>query len=158
MAEYFTKDGDEYKKVDDTLFTQSDIDTTIMPDRLNRERKKYADYDDLKEKAGKFDSVTEELNTKITTAESAKTDLVKQLEKAKLDTEKVRIVNEFKLSADHEEFVTGDTVEELRKKAEKLSRGVGTTKITPKKSGKPENAETDSKVLAGKLFGKKSGD
>lgn len=158
MAEYFTKDGDEFKKVEDTLFTQSEIDTTIIPKRLERERNKFADYDTLKEKAGKVDTVKQEYEDKLKAAGTEKSELEKQLGKAQLETEKVKVVHEFKLSDELAEFVTGDTADELRQRAEKLSKGVtgGTVKID--KKGKPDEKASDSKTLAGKLFGGKSDD
>ena len=39
-------------------FTQAEVDA-IVGDRLKRDRAKYADYDDLKAKADKFDEITE---------------------------------------------------------------------------------------------------
>lgn len=158
MAEYFTKDGDEYKKVDDTLFTQNEIDTNIIPSRLERERKKFADYDTLKEKAGKVDTIKSEYETKLAEKDTTLTDLNKQLGAAKLETDKVKIVHEFKLSDELAEFVTGDTADDMRQRAEKLAKGVTGGSIKIDKKGKPEDGASDSKTLASKLFGKKSDD
>ncbi|MCR5174614.1 MAG: hypothetical protein K6C09_08325 [Oscillospiraceae bacterium] len=41
----------------DRTFTQSEVDA-IISDRLKREREKFADYADLKTKAGQFDELT----------------------------------------------------------------------------------------------------
>jgi uncharacterized protein YwqG len=159
MAEYFTKDGDEFKKVDETLFSQTEIDTTIMPKRLERERSKFADYDTLKEKAGKVDTITSEYEEKLKGEATAKSELEKQLGSAKLETEKVKITHEFKLSNELAEFVTGDTVEDMRKRAEKLSKGFKGGGVDLDKKGKPKGTEaSDSKALAGKLFGSKKSD
>jgi hypothetical protein len=157
MAEYFTKDGDEFKKVDDNLLTQADVDS-VVEKRLERERSKFADYDTLKEKAGKVETIAKEFEGKIKTISDEKSDLEKQLGAAKLETDKVKIVSEFKLSDELAEFVTGDSVDELRQRAEKLSKGMtgGTIKIDKKQ--KPGEKETDSKALAGKLFGKNKSD
>ena len=57
MAEYFKKDGENYVEVTDKLHTQDDVDK-VVESRLERERKKFADYDDLKEKASKVDSIS----------------------------------------------------------------------------------------------------
>ena len=158
MAEYFTKDGDEFKKVDETLFSQNEIDTTIMPKRLERERAKFSDYETLKEKAGKVDTITSEYEEKLKSAGTAKTELEKSLAKANLNTEKVKIVHEFKLSDDLAEFVDGETADDMRKKAEKLSKGVTGTKVVIDKKLKPGEKTSDSKKLAGSLFGNKSDD
>lgn len=157
MAEYFTKDGDEFKKVDDNLLTQADVDS-VVEKRLERERSKFKDYDDLKEKAGKVDTISKEWQDKLKAEADAKADLEKQLGSAKLETEKVKVIHEFKLSDDLAEFVTGDTVDDLRAKAEKLSKGVGGGKFVIKKDGKPEDKTTDSKKIAKSLFGSKSDD
>jgi len=158
MAEYFTKDGDEFKKVDDTLFTQDEIDTTIMPKRLERERSKFADYETLKEKAAKVDTVTKDFEVKLTAASNEKTDLEKQLGEAKLDTEKVKIVGDFKLSDELAEFVTGDNADQMRERAEKLSKGFKGKDITLDKKDKPKGKPSDSKSIANALFGKNSDD
>lgn len=41
---------------DDKTFTQAEMDS-IIEGRLAREREKYADYDSLKDKAGKYDEM-----------------------------------------------------------------------------------------------------
>lgn len=158
MAEYFTKDGDEFKKVEDTLFTQSEIDTNIIPSRLERERKKFADYDTLKEKAGKVDTIKSEYEGKLQEKDTALSDLNAKLGKAQLETDKVKIVHKFKLSDELAEFVTGETVEEMQQRAEKLSKGVtgGTIKID--KDEKPGEKTSDSKKIASKLFGSNTGE
>ena len=157
MAKYFTKDGDEYKEVDENLLTQADVDS-VVEKRLERERGKFADYDTLKEKAGKVDTITQEYEDKLKAIGTEKTELEKQLGSAKLETEKVKIVNEFKLSDDLAEFVTGDTADDMRKRAEKLAKGVTGGTVNIDKNGKPEDKATDSKAIAGKLFGNKSDD
>lgn len=156
MAEYFTKDGDEFKKVDENLLTQTDVDNVIEK-RLERERGKFADYDTLKEKAGKVDSVKSDYETKLKAESDAKAELESKLKKANLETEKVKIVHEFKLSDDLQEFVVGETAEEMRQRAEKLSKGItgGTIKID-KKPKPGDKSSSDSKTLAQGLFGKKS--
>lgn len=157
MAKYFTKDGDNYVEVSENLLTQVDVDS-VVEKRLERERNKFADYDTLKEKAGKVDSIKSEYEDKLKSAGTEKSELETKLQKANLETEKVKVIHEFKLSDELAEFVTGDNADELRQRAEKLSKGVtgGTVKIN--KQGKPDEKPTDSKTLAGKLFGKKSDD
>ena len=158
MAEYFTKDGEEYNKVSNTLFTQEEVDTNIIPNRLERERKKFEDYDDLKQKAGKVDTITKEFEGKLKAVGDEKTDLEKQLGIAKLETDKVKILGEFKLSDELAEFVTGDTVDEMRQRAEKLSKGIPGAQLKIDKKGKPGKEASDSKSIARNLFGKKSDD
>jgi hypothetical protein len=155
MAEYFIKDGDDYKKVDENLLSQTQVDDVIEK-RLERERGKYADYDTLKEKAVKVDTIAKEFEDKLKTKDTEVSELTKSLGSAKLETEKVKIVHEFKLSDELSEFVTGDTADAMRAKAEKLAKGVTGGKVTVSKSQKPGGKPSDSKELAKGLFGKKS--
>lgn len=157
MAKYFTKEGDEYKEVGENLLTQADVDGVIEK-RLERERGKFSDYDSLKEKAGKVDTITKDFEGKLKEKDTLVSTLNNDLGKAKLETDKVKITHEFKLSDELAEFVTGDTADEMRTRAEKLSKGVkgGTIKID--KDKKPDSNETDSKKIAGGLFGGKKSD
>lgn len=157
MAEYFYKDGDEYKKVDDNLLTQTEVDK-VVESRLERQKKQFADYDDLKEKAGKVDTIAKEFEDKLKAVGTEKSDLESKLKSAQLETEKVKVIHEFKLSDDLAEFVTGDTADDMRAKAEKLSKGVGGGKVVIKKDGKPGDKVTDSKKIAKSLFGGNSGE
>lgn len=159
MTDYFKKDGDDYVKVDDALHTQADVDK-VVESRLERERKKFADYDTLKEKAGKVDTINKDWETKLGEKDTAIGELQGKLKSAELATEKVKVVHEFKLSDELAEFVTGDTADELRERAEKLSKGIGTSggKVVIKKDPKPGEKQTDSKQIAKKLFGAKSDD
>jgi hypothetical protein len=154
MAEYFYKDGDDYKKVDDTLHTQTDVDK-VVETRLERERKKFSDYETLKEKAGKVDTINKDWETKLGEKDTAIGELQGKLKSAELATEKVKVIHEFKLSDELSEFVTGDTADEMRERAEKLSKGLPGGKVVIKKDGKPEGNDTDSKKIAKKLFGSK---
>lgn len=156
MAEYFYKDGDEYKKVDDALHTQADVDK-VVESRLERERKKFADYDVLKETAGKVETIKSEYEDKLKEKDTVIGTLSGEVKTAKLATDKVKIIHEFKLSDELSEFVTGETADEMRERAEKLSKGIGVSggKVVIKKEGKPGEKDTDSKKIAKSLFGSK---
>lgn len=156
MAKYFTKDGDNFVPVDDNLLTQPDVDN-IVEKRLERERAKFADYDSLKETAGKVESIKSDYEKKLADEAKAKTDLEKQLGSTKLEVVKVKAIHEFKLSDDAAEFITGETEDEIRTRAEKLSKispNGGTVKLD--KSGKPEETTSNSAKLARGIFGTKS--
>lgn len=158
MTEYFTKDGDDYVKVDETLHTQADLDK-VVKDRAERlARQQYADYDELKEKAGKVDTVTKEYEDKLKAKGDEVTTLQGDLKKAKLETTKSNLVREFKLSDEQAEFMEGDDEDALRKRAEKLSKLTGGGGVNIQKNKKPEGKATDSKALAGKLFSSKKSD
>lgn len=162
MAEYFTKEGDEFKKVD--AFSQEQLDeingeTGWLNKRLERERSKFADYDELKERAGKVDSIKAEYEEKLTAATAAQAEFDEKLKKANLETEKVKISSEFKLKPEMSEFLTATDPAELRKQAEKLSKGGTGANIPAGKENKPpSDGDNTSKTLAGNLFGRKSKD
>lgn len=157
MTKYFTKDGDDYVEVSDELHTQSEVDSAIEV-RLGRLRKQYADYDSLKEKADSVETVKQEYEGKLEAANTEKSTLVEELGKTKLEVEKVKIVSEFKLSDDLVEFVTGNDASEMRQRAEKLAKGVKGGAFNIDKKDKPDPKSDNSKVIASKLFGKKSDD
>lgn len=156
MAEYFYKDGEDYKKVDDTLLPQSEVDK-VVETRLERQKKQFADYDTLKEKAGKVDTINKDWETKLGEKDTAIGELQGKLKSAELATDKVKLIHEFKLSDELSDFVTGDTADEMRERAEKLSKGIGVSggKVVINKEGKPGEKQTDSKKIAKSLFGAK---
>jgi Domain of unknown function (DUF4355) len=157
MAEYFTKDGDAYKPVDENLLTQTDVDK-VVESRLERQKKQFADYDDLKDKASKVDTISKDFEDKLKAKNTSIESLTKELGGAKLETEKVKIVSEFKLSDELAEFVTGDTADDMRKRAEKLAKGVTGGTVVIDKKPKPEDKKSDTKKVAASLFGRKSDD
>lgn len=155
MAKYFTKEGDELKEVE--AFSQEELEN-IVGKRLERERGKYSDYDDLKNQVAAFESTKSEFETKLNAETEKRTELEKQLGKAQLETEKVKIVHEFKLPDDLAEFVTGESADDMRARAEKLANGVGSGKVKITKHEKDTGKKTESAKLAGNLFGKRSDD
>jgi len=153
--QYFKKDGDSYVEVKDPLHTQADMDK-VIEGRLERQRKQFADYDDLKEKASKVDTISKDWESKVAEKDTAIGELTGKLKAAELGTEKVKIIHEFGLKDELHEFVTGETADEMRERAEKLAKGVGSGKVVIKKNGKPgEETTTDSKSIAKNLFGSK---
>jgi len=161
MTKYFTKEGDEYKEVDHDLYTPEAMTDTINK-RLERQRRNdFGDYDTLKEKASKVDSIASEFETKLQEKDVAIGDLTGKLKAAELTTEKVKIVSKYKLSDDAAEFLTGETAEELEAKAEKLAKLAPGSKVTITKQGKPgegDDSKNDSHKIAGNLFGRKNSD
>lgn len=77
-------------------FTQAELDQ-IVQDRIARERKKFADYDDLKAKAGKLDDVERERESET---EKARREAVEQAEAAAIAKVRPRLVAaEFRAAA-----------------------------------------------------------
>lgn len=159
MTKYFTKDGDNFVEVSENLLTQTDVDG-VVEKRLERERGKFADYETLKEKAGKVDTIKSELEGKLKEKETLIGNLTGELNTAKLGTTKVKIASEFKLSDEAQEFLTGDSEEKLREQAEKLSKVGGGKKVVVTKKGKPAEGgdKSDTKSIARNLFGRNKSD
>lgn len=161
MADYFTKDSDgNYVEVSEKVLPQSEVDG-IIEKRLERERGKYSDYEDLKAKAVKVDSIASEYESKLKEKDTKIGELSTEVTTAKLGVTKVKIANEFKLSDEAQEFLTGDSEEKLREQAEKLSKVGGGKKVVITKKGKPSDNDGkagDSKSIARNLFGRNSSD
>jgi len=101
-------------------FTQSEMDA-IIGDRIGRERKKYADYEELKAKAAKFDEAEEASKSELQKATERAEALQKQLdEMVKADSSrklKEQIAAETGIPAS---VLRGETEEELRAHAEAI--------------------------------------
>lgn len=149
MTQYYKKDENgEFVEAD---LSQEDINQGVK-ERVDRINRKYADYDDLKKQIETFSAKQKEDEERINGLLSDKANLEDELKAAKLAADKVRIVNEFKLSDDLSEFVTGDTVEEMRARAEKLAHNVSSN-IQVTKLEKPAEKKSDLAELADNLFG-----
>lgn len=61
-AENMDINGTAPSRQEERTFTQAELNA-IVADRLARERAKYADYDKLKDKAGKADALQQQLDT-----------------------------------------------------------------------------------------------
>jgi uncharacterized protein YqfA (UPF0365 family) len=160
MTEFYTKDGDEFKKVEDTLLPQADVDK-IVESRLDRQKKQFADYDDLKEKAGKVDTISKEWEEKLKAAGDEKSAIETELGAAKLETVKVKAIHQFKLSDDLSEFLNGPDEKTILSQAEKLSKGVGGSSVVIDKNKKPEGDDkknSDTKQAVKSLFGPSKSD
>lgn len=158
MAEYFKKDGDNYVPVEDKLLPQDEVDK-VVESRLERQKKQFADYDELKEKAGSVDKVKSEYEEKLKGVSTEKSELEGKLKSATLETVKVKAIHEFKLSPELSEFINGDDEDTIRSQAEKLSKGVGGSSVKIDKTPKPgEKKTSDTKQVAKSLFGGKSSD
>lgn len=160
MTKYFTKEGDEFKEVEGDLFTSEAMTGTITK-RLEQQRKnEFGDYETLKEKAAKVDSIAEEFTAKLGEKDVAIGDLTSQLNTAKLETDKVKIASKYKLSPEAQEFLTGETVEDLEAKAEKLAKLAPGGKVVVTKKGKPSEGgeKSDSTSIARNLFGRNNSD
>lgn len=101
-------------------FTQAQVDAMIG-ERLSRERAKYADYDALKDKAGKWDAEQAANMTDLQKAQEQARTLQAQLDQLK-QAETIRGIRD-KVAAETgipADILTGDTEETCRAQAEKI--------------------------------------
>lgn len=101
-------------------FTQADIDR-IVSERLDRERGKYADYDELKAKAAKFDEAEEASKTELQKATEKATALQAEVDALKAATElrnvRDKVATETGIPVT---LLTGGTEEECKAQAEAI--------------------------------------
>lgn len=101
-------------------FTQAEIDA-IIEGRLAREKQKYADYESLKEKAGKYDEFQQQNKSELQKATEKANALQAELDKLKKE-DTVRQVRE-KVSKELSvptELLSGDDEESCKKQAEAI--------------------------------------
>lgn len=153
MSEYYIKNGEDYEKVN--AFSQDDLDS-LIDKRLGRERAKYADYNELKEKVEGFDAVKSDYESKLADAYKERDELASQLKQANLNTEKANILREFNIKDDLAEFITGADAAEMRERAEKLSRSTVGSAVTLDKVPKPAPKRSDIENIREGLFGNKA--
>ncbi len=150
MTQYYKKNEDgEFVEAD---LSQEDINQAVR-ERVDRVNRKYADYDEIKKQNEEFSAKQRDFEDKINGLLTDKANLEDKVKAAELATEKVRIINEFKLSDDLADFVEGDTAEEMRTRAEKLAHNMATKAIDIDKTEKPEAKKSDLAKLADNLFG-----
>lgn len=150
MNQYYKKnEAGEFVEVD---LSQEDINQGVK-DRIDRINRKYSDYDDLKKQIEDNSAKQQEFETRIDSLLTDKANLEDELKASKLEVEKIKIVNEFKLGDDLAEFVTGESADEMRTRAEKLAHNTIAKTAEIGKVDKPEPKKSDMAQLADKLFG-----
>ena len=101
-------------------FTQAEVDA-IVGDRLKRERGKWADYDELKSKAAKFDEMEEANKTELQKAIEARDTLQAELDGIKAENAirdiRAAVANETGVPA---HLLTATTEDECREQAKSI--------------------------------------
>lgn len=141
MAEEFTP-----------ITTQEQLDR-IIGNRLEQERKKYADYEEIKNSVGEKDKRIKELEDK-------EKDLTGKLSKAETDSVKTRIAHETGLPFEVGSRLKGSTEEEIRKDAESLKSLFDEKKPTqpPYRSEKRQTEKDENTAVFADISRKLSGD
>jgi len=101
-------------------FSQSELNA-IIEDRLKRDREKYADYNELKAKAAKFDKIEEESKTELQKATERAEALQAELDGIK-SAEAIRVMRDEVSTATGvpANLLTGSTKEECEAQAEAI--------------------------------------
>lgn len=112
--------GQQNNQSQQKTFTQEELDS-IIADRLGRERQKYADYDSLKQKAGKYDEQQEANKTELQKA----TERAEKAEKEVAAMKQANSIREIrsKISKETgvpENLLTADTEEDCKNQAEAI--------------------------------------
>ncbi|KQP83749.1 hypothetical protein [Aeromicrobium sp. Leaf291] len=111
-----TPETTETPQPEATTFTQADVDR-IVRERVKRERDKYADYDDLKAKAGE-----------ATTLEQRVADIERKANDSEARAIRAEIANAKGLTATQAKRLVGTTREELEADADELLTDIGAQK------------------------------
>lgn len=152
-----SQDENQEKQAERT-FTQAEVDK-IVQDRLNRDRKDRADYDDLKAKAEKLAQIEEAAKSDLQKATEKATALeteLKAMKKAEaVRTVREKVANEKGVPAS---LLSGETEEDCTAQAEEILkfakpagypnvRDAGEAKGAPKGSTRQQFAEWAEKAL-----------
>ncbi len=101
-------------------FTQAELDA-IVSDRLKRDRAKYADYNELKEKADKFDQIEEQSKTDLQKATERADALQAELDRMKSEASvrgiRDKVANEKGIPVN---LLTAETEEECNAQADAI--------------------------------------
>lgn len=125
-------------------FTQEEVNKMIA-DRIAREREKYADYDDLKAKAGKYDEVQEASKTELQKAQERANDLQAKYDQMIKD-EEVRKIRE-QISQETgvpATLLNAETLEACKIQAEAILAFKGNTNSYPSLKDKGEVTKTNA--------------
>ncbi len=121
MAETVNQENNTTTPEEQKTFTQDELNA-IVGERLKRESAKYADYEDLKAKAQKFDEYTESQKTELEKANEKTASLEAELTSLKKANEvrdmREKVAKEKGVPVD---LLTGDTEEECAAFADKLN-------------------------------------
>lgn len=166
MAEVNQNQSQDHGSEQGKTFTQDEVNA-IVADRLNRERNKYADYDDLKSKAAKYQEQQEAGKSEIQKLRESNQALLDKLagaeKAAAIDKARGKVATDTGVPV---ELLTGENEEDCKKQAEAILKfAKGKTYPSVKgnshesreggnsKHGEP--TENDYRSLANQMFGRK---
>ena len=121
MADETVIQGKQSAEGEQKTFSQEEVDS-IVAERLKRDRQKFADYDELKQKASKFDEMQEANKTELQKA----TERAEKAEKEIADMKQANSIREIrsKISKETgvpENLLTGNTEDDCKTQAEAIA-------------------------------------
>lgn len=141
----------------EVIETQEQLDG-IIADRLRRERettaKKYADYDEIKQKVSDYEKQIGEMtkaadeNAKKYSAYDTKfAEMQSKIKGYETNSVKMRIAHEKGIPYELAERLSGDNEDDIRKDAETLAKFVSRGGTAPLKSSEGANSDTKTEAL-----------
>lgn len=135
----------------DQTFTQADVDR-IVKERVQREKAKYADYDDLKAKAGN-----------ATTLEERVAQIERQAQESESRALRAEVANAKGLTPNQAKRLIGSTREELEADADELLKDISAQKkqnnVSPREGNNPKPEKNgDEREFVRTLFARANTD
>lgn len=128
----------------DQTFTQADVDR-IVRERVQRERAKFADYDDLRAKAGTASTLEERVAA-----------MERQAQESESRAMRAEVANAKGLTPNQAKRLVGGTREELEADADELIRDIGAQKqknnVSPREGNNPKATDDPMREFARGLF------
>lgn len=108
----------------DRTFTQADVEK-IVADRITRERKKYAGYDDLKKKASQFDELQDKNKTELEKVNDQLNAAQVELQGYRVEKIRMDAARQVGLDLELAEFITAVDEDEAVEQAKRLLARLG---------------------------------
>lgn len=152
---YIKNDDGSYEEVN--AIAQQDFDIVIAQ-RIARKEKDHeeelAKYEGFKEKAENAEKIEAEYKSKLDELQSNFNESEKEAKKLQTEITRQKILREFSLSEELEEFISGESEEDFRTKAEKLAQKVNDQSgVKIDKDDRPPVQESESHKIARDLLG-----
>lgn len=153
MLEFYVQtESGEFEKA-----SQEQLDRKIA-ERLRRKDEKHAEelkqYEGFKKQAEEMNASVEDFKNQIATLKNEKEKLEQDFKKSENEVIRQKVLKDYRLSDELGEFITGDSEDELRSKAERLAHNVGNSSIKIEKVERPEADISQSQQIARSLLGK----
>jgi hypothetical protein len=146
-----TTSTDEGKNEFKAPASQEEFDRMVGP-RLERERAKFADYDDIKTKAAEFDKAQDAAKTELQKAAERAEKAESERDTLRTASLRAEVALAKGLTASQAKRLVGSTKEELEADADELLADLGPSKTTNKAD--PKNLRSGSSGSSEQLTGK----